>query len=84
MWFRRGSKGSYYLTFVNHVLMEDAMTFWEIRKELEVEDVDWEGDDARKVYVAWSEHKLRMEDMKDLDLRWVENGGDKGERIWEK
>lgn len=55
--------------------------FWKIRKELEVEDVDWKGDDARKVYVAWSEHKLRMEDMKDLDLRRVENGGDKGERI---
>ena len=49
MWFRRGSKGSYYLTFVNHVLMEDAMTFWEIRKELEVEDVDWKSGDVRSV-----------------------------------
>lgn len=66
MRFRRGSKGSCCCRAdANHVLKEEATSFWEIKKEVEAE----EDDDAREVYGAWSEHGSRIEEMKDLDLR---------------
>jgi len=63
----RGS--SWNFRVANHVLKEDATSFFVTRTEFEVEGVDGEGDAAREAHAAWDEQGLIMEETNDLDLR---------------